>query len=149
MANDSYEDAIAGLTKLLRFFYYLFFGPNKPRYYYYYFLIRQKKRVLFRHFDFAPPYPGLETNTCSLGLRRIRLLRLRSVLPNTGSHMTCLIIWHFLIVFGYSEKSHLGDVAAAKIKQLTSELEGSGSGQFDPVEKIKSGFIHFRTEKYE
>ncbi|KAF4366118.1 hypothetical protein CsatB_022202 [Cannabis sativa] len=48
-----------------------------------------------------------------------------------------------------SEKNHLGDVAAAKIKQLTTELEVTGSDQFDPIERIKTGFNHFKTEKYE
>ncbi|PON98950.1 Carbonic anhydrase [Trema orientale] len=48
-----------------------------------------------------------------------------------------------------SEKGHLGDVAAAKIRQITSDLEAAGSDQFDPLERIKSGFLHFKTEKYE
>ncbi|XP_004297629.1 PREDICTED: carbonic anhydrase, chloroplastic-like isoform 1 [Fragaria vesca subsp. vesca] len=48
-----------------------------------------------------------------------------------------------------SEKADLEGVAAAKIKQLTAELEEAGSNQFDPVEKLKSGFVHFRTEKFE
>ncbi|XP_057508112.1 carbonic anhydrase 2-like isoform X1 [Actinidia eriantha] len=36
-------------------------------------------------------------------------------------------------------------VAAAKIKQLTAELEGTAS----TVERIKSGFSHFKKEKFE
>ncbi|XP_050375326.1 carbonic anhydrase 2-like isoform X2 [Argentina anserina] len=48
-----------------------------------------------------------------------------------------------------SEKADLGDVAAAKIKQITAELEKAGSDQFDPVEKLKSGFFHFKSEKFE
>ena len=44
-----------------------------------------------------------------------------------------------------SEKSGLGGIAAAKIKQLTADLEA----EFNPVEKIKTGFTHFKTEKYE
>ncbi|KAJ8773837.1 hypothetical protein K2173_008300 [Erythroxylum novogranatense] len=47
------------------------------------------------------------------------------------------------------EKADLGSVAAAKIKQITAELEGAGSKGFNPVERIKSGFIHFKTEKFE
>ncbi|KAB5537551.1 hypothetical protein DKX38_015084 [Salix brachista] len=47
------------------------------------------------------------------------------------------------------EKADLGSVAAAKIKQITAELEAAGSKGFDPVERIKAGFVHFRTEKYE
>ncbi|KAF9673459.1 hypothetical protein SADUNF_Sadunf10G0026600 [Salix dunnii] len=47
------------------------------------------------------------------------------------------------------EKADLGSVAAAKIKQITAELEAVGSKGFDPVERIKAGFVHFRTEKYE
>ncbi|XP_034909948.1 carbonic anhydrase 2 isoform X2 [Populus alba] len=48
-----------------------------------------------------------------------------------------------------SEKADLGSVAAAKIKQITAELEAASSKGFDPVERIKTGFAHFRTEKYE
>ncbi|XP_024977922.1 carbonic anhydrase 1-like [Cynara cardunculus var. scolymus] len=49
-----------------------------------------------------------------------------------------------------SEKGELAPVAAAKIDQITAELQtpGSKSG-FDPVERIKTGFAKFKTEKYE
>lgn len=47
------------------------------------------------------------------------------------------------------EKSELGDIAAAKIKQITAELEAAGSNQFDPVERIRTGFVHFKKEKLE
>lgn len=51
---------------------------------------------------------------------------------------------------GDSEKGDLGEVAAAKIKQITSELEGLVcTDRFDPAERIKTGFAHFKTEKYE
>ncbi|KAD0572590.1 hypothetical protein E3N88_44043 [Mikania micrantha] len=43
-----------------------------------------------------------------------------------------------------SERSDLGAVAAVKIKQLTADLEAATS-----VERIKTGFTHFKTEKYE
>ncbi|KAH7511085.1 hypothetical protein FEM48_ZijujUnG0053800 [Ziziphus jujuba var. spinosa] len=48
-----------------------------------------------------------------------------------------------------TEKEHLEEVAAAKIKQITAELESAGSKHFDPVERIKTGFNHFKTQKYE
>nr|XP_048322858.1 carbonic anhydrase 2-like isoform X2 [Ziziphus jujuba var. spinosa] len=48
-----------------------------------------------------------------------------------------------------SEKEHLEEVAAAKIKQITAELESAGSKHFDPVDRIKTGFNHFKTQKYE
>ena len=48
-----------------------------------------------------------------------------------------------------SDKCDLETVAAAKIKEITAELEKIGSESFDPVERIKSGFIRFKTEKYE
>ncbi|CAK7332685.1 unnamed protein product [Dovyalis caffra] len=48
-----------------------------------------------------------------------------------------------------SEKADLGSVAAAKIKQITTELEAVDSKKFDPVERIKTGFVHFKTEKYQ
>uniref|UniRef100_A0A6N2N333 Carbonic anhydrase n=1 Tax=Salix viminalis TaxID=40686 RepID=A0A6N2N333_SALVM len=37
------------------------------------------------------------------------------------------------------EKADLGSVAAAKIKQITAELEEAGSKGFDPVERMKAG----------
>ncbi|KAH9708917.1 Beta carbonic anhydrase 4 [Citrus sinensis] len=48
-----------------------------------------------------------------------------------------------------SEKSDLEGVAAAKIKQITADLEAAGSRDIDPVERMKTGFIQFKTEKYE
>ncbi|KAF3489840.1 hypothetical protein F2Q69_00054419 [Brassica cretica] len=48
-----------------------------------------------------------------------------------------------------TKKSDLGNVAAAKIKQLTSELEELDSSKIDSVERIKSGFNHFKTHNYE
>ncbi|GAA0143779.1 dehydratase [Lithospermum erythrorhizon] len=48
-----------------------------------------------------------------------------------------------------SVKAELGPVAAAKINQITEELKTAETNGFDPVEKIKSGFIHFKKEKYE
>ncbi|KAF3431276.1 hypothetical protein FNV43_RR26006 [Rhamnella rubrinervis] len=48
-----------------------------------------------------------------------------------------------------SEKADLEGVAAAKIKQITAELESASLKQFDPVDRIKTGFIHFKTEKFE
>ncbi|CAN6881181.1 hypothetical protein HID58_065761 [Brassica napus] len=48
-----------------------------------------------------------------------------------------------------SKKSDLGKVAASKIKKLTVELEELDSNKSsDAVERIKSGFIHFKTHKY-
>ncbi|KAL2559753.1 Beta carbonic anhydrase 2 [Forsythia ovata] len=48
-----------------------------------------------------------------------------------------------------SEKGELETVAAAKIRQLTAELEESAGNEFDPVERIRTGFDHFKREKYE
>ncbi|OAY32589.1 carbonic anhydrase 2 isoform X2 [Manihot esculenta] len=48
-----------------------------------------------------------------------------------------------------SEKAELGGVAAGKIKQLTAELEAACSHGCNPYDRIKSGFIHFKTEKFE
>ncbi|KAK4784527.1 hypothetical protein SAY86_018895 [Trapa natans] len=47
-----------------------------------------------------------------------------------------------------SEKSELQDVAASKLKQLAAELQSAAQG-FDPVDRIKSGFANFKTEKFE
>ncbi|KAL4332832.1 hypothetical protein GQ457_07G017080 [Hibiscus cannabinus] len=46
-----------------------------------------------------------------------------------------------------SEKADLGSVAAAKIKQITADLEAAGSSDAD--NRIKTGFHHFKTEKFE
>jgi len=53
-----------------------------------------------------------------------------------------------------STKADLGGIAAAKIEQITAELKGAkleaaDSKQFDPVESIKTGFLHFKKEKFE
>ncbi|KAK3017104.1 hypothetical protein RJ639_006954, partial [Escallonia herrerae] len=48
-----------------------------------------------------------------------------------------------------SEKADLEGVAAAKIKQLTAELEATAANKFNPVQRIEAGFAHFKKEKYE
>ncbi|KAJ0038779.1 hypothetical protein Pint_22974 [Pistacia integerrima] len=48
-----------------------------------------------------------------------------------------------------SEQSNLEGVAAAKIKQITADLETVGSKGFNPDERIQTGFNHFKKEKYE
>ncbi|KAM7484234.1 hypothetical protein LguiA_000243 [Lonicera macranthoides] len=48
-----------------------------------------------------------------------------------------------------SEKGGLEAVAAAKIKQLTSELEATAAKPFNPVERIQTGFARFKKEKFE
>ena len=52
---------------------------------------------------------------------------------------------------GCSEKANLEPVAAAKIDQITAQLKSSdgSSSPFDPVERMKTGFIYFKKEKYE
>ncbi|PRQ53947.1 putative carbonic anhydrase [Rosa chinensis] len=50
-----------------------------------------------------------------------------------------------------SEKGDLKTVAASKVEQITAQLATADAGTkpFDPVERIKSGFIHFKKEKYD
>ncbi|KAH6801932.1 beta carbonic anhydrase 4 [Perilla frutescens var. frutescens] len=53
-----------------------------------------------------------------------------------------------------SEKGELKAAAAAKVRQLTAELAGAGDNGAvksvsDPVERIRTGFDHFKKEKYE
>nr|GMD18170.1 carbonic anhydrase 2-like isoform X1 [Ipomoea batatas] len=49
-----------------------------------------------------------------------------------------------------SDKTELEGVAAAKIKQLTAELEAAASGKTaDAVQTIRTGFAHFKGEKFE
>ncbi|OMO78238.1 Carbonic anhydrase [Corchorus capsularis] len=49
-----------------------------------------------------------------------------------------------------SDKADLGSVAAAKIKQLTAELEAAADpAKFDPLKRIETGFVSFKTEKFE
>ena len=65
-----------------------------------------------------------------------------------------LLIIEFLLHrdLGRSEKGGLDDAAAAKIKQITAELQitenGGSKDAFDPVQRIKAGFARFKTEKY-
>ncbi|KAK1432778.1 hypothetical protein QVD17_09678 [Tagetes erecta] len=48
-----------------------------------------------------------------------------------------------------SEKEELAPVAAAKIDQITAQLQTPDTKPaFDPVERIKTGFAKFKTEKY-
>ncbi|KAG5408476.1 hypothetical protein IGI04_004795 [Brassica rapa subsp. trilocularis] len=50
------------------------------------------------------------------------------------------------------EKDDLKTVAAAKVEQITAELKkiSSSDGKpFDPVERIKEGFVTFKKEKYD
>ncbi|CAN6938043.1 unnamed protein product [Brassica oleracea] len=47
-----------------------------------------------------------------------------------------------------SKKTDLGNVAAEKIKELTQELKELDSSNSDAVERIKSGFTHFKIQKY-
>ncbi|XVF84978.1 hypothetical protein PTKIN_Ptkin17bG0082000 [Pterospermum kingtungense] len=50
-----------------------------------------------------------------------------------------------------SDKADLESVAAAKIKQITAELEAAAAdpNQFHPIKRIETGFLHFKKEKYE
>ncbi|MCL7041737.1 hypothetical protein MKW94_026775 [Papaver nudicaule] len=52
-----------------------------------------------------------------------------------------------------SEDSSLQTVAAAKIAQITAELQAPANGKaesgFNPIERMKTGFISFKKEKYE
>lgn len=50
-----------------------------------------------------------------------------------------------------SEKGNLKAVAAAKVEQITAELQTgtSESPLFNPIERMKEGFIHFKKEKYD
>lgn len=50
-----------------------------------------------------------------------------------------------------SEKGDLKPVAASKVEQITAELQTPSDGKpaFDPVERLKAGFIHFKKEKYD
>ncbi|CAA0833106.1 Beta carbonic anhydrase 4 [Striga hermonthica] len=50
-----------------------------------------------------------------------------------------------------SEKTELKPVAAAKLRQLTAELTAPRGipVSTDPVERIRTGFAHFKKEKYE
>lgn len=49
-----------------------------------------------------------------------------------------------------SEKGELKAAAAAKVEQITAELQTPTSNDgFNPVERIKTGFVHFKKEKYD
>jgi carbonic anhydrase len=49
-----------------------------------------------------------------------------------------------------SEKGELKAAATAKVEQITAELQTPTSNvTFNPVERIKTGFVHFKKEKYD
>ncbi|KAF3444655.1 hypothetical protein FNV43_RR14348 [Rhamnella rubrinervis] len=49
-----------------------------------------------------------------------------------------------------SEKGDLKPVAASKVEQITAQLQTpDGQPAFDPVERIKTGYIHFKKEKFD
>ncbi|KAJ9135317.1 hypothetical protein P3X46_032518 [Hevea brasiliensis] len=50
-----------------------------------------------------------------------------------------------------NEKGELKPAAAAKVEQITAELQTASSDtkSFNPVERIKEGYIHFKKEKYD
>ncbi|XP_018823093.1 carbonic anhydrase 2-like [Juglans regia] len=50
-----------------------------------------------------------------------------------------------------SEKGELKAVAAAKVEQITAELQTptSDGNPFNPIERIKNGYIHFKNEKFD
>ncbi|KAL5100551.1 hypothetical protein RYX36_004878 [Vicia faba] len=47
------------------------------------------------------------------------------------------------------EKAELSSIAAVRIRELTAELEATAAKPFNPDERIRSGFIQFKTEKFE
>lgn len=48
------------------------------------------------------------------------------------------------------EKGDLKTVAATKVEQITAQLQTTDSQPgFDPVDRIKTGYIHFKNEKFE
>ena len=53
---------------------------------------------------------------------------------------------------GCREKGDLKAEATSKVEQITAELKSGGEAakpSYDAVERLKSGFIHFKKEKYE
>lgn len=48
-----------------------------------------------------------------------------------------------------SEKSDLEDVAAVKIRELTADLEAATEKPVDAIQRIRTGFSHFKKETYE
>ncbi|KAG6573742.1 Beta carbonic anhydrase 3, partial [Cucurbita argyrosperma subsp. sororia] len=50
-----------------------------------------------------------------------------------------------------SEKAEFQETAAAKIRQITAELVAitAGSTHFDPVDRIRTGFTHFKKSKFD
>lgn len=63
-----------------------------------------------------------------------------------------MIMHSDVVVVGGSEKGDLKASAAAKVEQITAELQNGASTDkpsFDPVQRIKDGFVHFKKEKYE
>lgn len=59
-------------------------------------------------------------------------------------------LWTYCRWVNCSEKEDLKPAAAAKVEQITAQLQTPyDSKPFDSVERIKEGFIYFKREKYE
>jgi hypothetical protein len=69
--------------------------------------------------------------------------------PNQTMYFPCNVTVSVSFFKYFREKAELGGIAAVKIKELTAELQANGSKPFNPDERIRSGFIHFKTEKFE
>lgn len=100
-------------------------------------------RRFLRHYQTKPRSFSLDYETVTVGPARST--------GHVGPGTDALVMTFFCFVFG-SEKADLGGVAAAKIKQLTAELDtatANGSTPFNPDERIRTGFAHFKNEKYQ
>lgn len=66
-------------------------------------------------------------------------------------HYLCYFILFCVFLGGCREKGDLKATATSKVEQITAELKTVDGEKpaFDPVERIKTGFIHFKKEKYE
>lgn len=84
----------------------------------------------------------------------------RCLIQTRVGNQTCLCLWsvgvtEYLIVwyFKYREKTELKATAAEKVEQITAQLGTTSSSDGIPKseasERIKTGFLHFKKEKYE
>lgn len=120
MERESYDQAIAALSKLLRY------GP-----------------VSSEIQSFSCPFMSFQSRAWWTRSEADHEL---SLMPGPTY---LLIDWRLWFLVDSSEQSNLQGVAAAKIKQITAELETVGSKGFNPYTRIQTGFNLFKTQKYE
>lgn len=131
MALEVYEEAIAGLKKLLRYSILFRFWPRDSPTRKLNCAFPEADEAIFRYGRISRPinHQEFHFNTHS----------------SLGPTLTALLF------LSSSENGELEGAAAAKVKKLMTELSGAAASKagFDPVARIQAGFEHFKKDNYE